>query len=490
MSANPETFDPEKARVHAPTGRRTMQINRLPVMGLILALVAADVLMLALLGAGIIGLSPKITPERLPVHIEGLALSIAGFIVFAAASGLYNPQRAFDVRRTTPLILNTMIVVGFVLFAAFYIGQVPLTFSRLAFLVLFFGGMAALVTVRIILAAIIAYMLAGGYAAERLLLVAFRDDFTRFKSAVAVGTANRMQVTSVLRPDDPHAEDYLRGHIKALDVEAIVFLTRPGDNIENNALFIAAQRSPLSCYVALPHADFPGEILKAMDEGSHILLQTSREAISGWGAIQKRALDVTVSLFGLILTSPLLLVAMIAIRLESRGPVIFRQTRYGYNNQPFTILKLRSMRAAPANESGVIQTGDNDPRVTRVGRIIRRLKIDELPQLVNVLKGDMSLVGPRAHATKTDLQGLSLEAHETRYLTRHNVRPGLTSWAIVNGCTGAMDSVEKLRETVDYDLHYIRHWSVWLDLTILAMTLVMLVAERSVFSGLRRKRGS
>lgn len=468
---------------------RPSLVRRLPVMGLLLALIAADLLMFALLGLGVIGLSPKITPERLPVHIDGLILSVTGFIIFAAASGLYNPQRAFEVRRTTPLIVNTMIVVGFILFAAFYIGQVPLTFSRLAFLVLFFGGITALVTARIILAAIIAYMLAGGYASERLLLVAFRDDFSRFMGAVAVGSANRMQVTSVLRPDDPHAEEYLRGHIKALDVESIVFLTRPGEDIETNCLFVAAQRSPLSCYIALPHGDFPGEILKALDEGSHILLQTSREAISGWGALQKRALDILASFMGLLLSSPLLLVTMLAIKLESRGPTIFRQTRYGYNNKPFTIYKLRSMRSEPTQGNVETQTGNNDPRVTRVGRLIRRLKIDELPQLFNVLKGDMSLVGPRAHATRTDLEGLRLEDHETRYLTRHNVRPGLTSWAIVNGCTGAMDTVEKLRETVDYDLHYIRHWSVWFDLTILAMTMVMLVAERSIFSRLRRKRG-
>ncbi len=481
---------PASAAISAlPSRAGAKPIRRLPVMGLVLALVLSDLVVFAVLGAGVIALSPKITPERLPVHLDGLILSIAGFIVFAAASGLYNTQRAFDVRRATPLIINTMIVVGFVLFAAFYIGQVPLTFSRLAFLVLFFGGIVALVTVRIIMSAMIAYMLAGGHAVERLLVVSFREDAARFTSAIAVGSANRMQVTSLLRPDEPHAEDYLRGHIKALDVEAIVFLARPGDRIDGHPLFSLAQRSPLSCYIAMPHSDFPGEVLRALDEGSHILLQTSREAISGWGALQKRVLDVVAATFGLLLSSPVLLLAMLAIRLESRGPAIFRQTRYGYNNRAFTILKLRSMRAEAA-AGAVVQAGHDDPRVTRVGRLIRRLKIDELPQLVNVLKGDMSLVGPRAHATKTNLEGLSLETHETRYLTRHNVRPGLTSWAIVNGCTGAMDSVEKLRETVDYDLHYIRHWSVWLDLTIIAMTLVMLVAERSIFKRLRRNPGA
>ncbi len=461
-------------------------LRRLPVMRLVAMLAMADVLALSLIGAVSVLISPKITPERFSPHVEGLALAIAGYIIFAAIVGLYNPQRALDVRRTAPLIFNTMIAVGFVLFASFYIGATPFTFSRLAFLFLFFGGFAFLVGLRIILAAVIAYMQAGGYAGERLLVVAYRDGADRFADAIAIGTANRMQVAFVIGRNDPDAEETLHRHIQALDIEAIVLLTRPGDDIETDRLFTLAQQSPLSVYVALPHNDFPGEVLQAIDQGSHILLQTSREAIFGWGAVQKRLLDVALSCFGLFLTAPILLIAMIAIKLESHGPVIFRQTRYGYNNRPFTIFKLRSMLAMPSNDGSVIQTGDNDPRVTRVGRIIRRLKIDELPQLVNVLKGDMSLVGPRAHATETDLEGLSLDAHEERYLTRHNVKPGLTSWAIVNGCTGAMDSVEKLRETVDYDLHYIRHWTIFLDLTILVMTAVSLFTGRSIRGKKRR----
>lgn len=461
-------------------------LRRLPVMRLVAMLAFADVLALTLIGAITIELSPKITADRISVHLEGLALAISGYIVFAAIVGLYNPLRALDVRRTTPLLFNTMIAVGFVLFASFYLGATPFTFSRLAFLVLFFGGFAVLVSLRITLTAAIAYMQAGRYAGERLLLVSYRDGAERFADAIAIGSANRMQVAAVVSANDPDAREGLRSHIQALDVESIVFLTRPGDDIESDPLFVAAQQSPLSVYVALPHSDFPGEVLNATDEGSHVLLQTSREAISGWGAVQKRVLDVVASLFGLFLTSPILLIAMIAIKLESRGPVIFRQTRYGYNNRPFTILKLRTMKVASQSGGSIAQTEENDPRITSVGHILRRLKIDELPQLVNVLAGEMSLVGPRAHATKTDLQGLSLEAHEARYLTRHNVRPGLTSWAIVNGCTGAMDSVEKLRETIDYDLHYIRNWTIFLDLTVLVMTAVSLFTGRSIRGRKRR----
>jgi exopolysaccharide biosynthesis polyprenyl glycosylphosphotransferase len=178
----------------------------------------------------------------------------------------------------------------------------------------------------------------------------------------------------------------------------------------------------------------------------------------------KRAADIAMSLVVLVLTSPLLLLAALAIRLESRGPVIFRQTRIGRHRQPFTLYKLRTMRIG--SERDVVCTTERDPRITRVGRLLRLTRIDELPQLVNVFVGDMSLIGPRAEWDKL------VERYEQQipyYHFRHLVRPGITGWAQVNYRYGVNveDTVEKLM----YDLYYIRNFSLRLDAAVVLKTI-------------------
>jgi Undecaprenyl-phosphate glucose phosphotransferase len=181
----------------------------------------------------------------------------------------------------------------------------------------------------------------------------------------------------------------------------------------------------------------------------------------------KRAFDVTTAIAALILLSPLFIIVSLAIKLVSRGPVLFRQARHGYNNEPIRVLKFRSMT--------VMEDGDNftpvtrhDPRVTRLGRFLRRTNIDELPQLFNVLVGDMSIVGPRPHATAQNEVFAELISSFSR---RHNVRPGITGWAQVNGYRGDTDTLEKMQRRVEHDLYYIDNWSLLFDLRIILLTL-------------------
>ncbi|MBR1282172.1 undecaprenyl-phosphate glucose phosphotransferase [Bradyrhizobium sp. AUGA SZCCT0177] len=180
----------------------------------------------------------------------------------------------------------------------------------------------------------------------------------------------------------------------------------------------------------------------------------------------KRAFDVVAAIAGLIIISPLFVIVAVAIKLDSPGPVFFRQTRHGYNNEPIRVLKFRSMT--------VMEEGDNfkpvtrhDPRVTRLGRLMRHTNVDELPQLFNVLIGDMSLVGPRPHATAQNEVFAELISSFSR---RHNVKPGITGWAQVNGYRGETDTLEKMQRRVEHDLYYIDNWSPLLDLKILVMT--------------------
>jgi exopolysaccharide biosynthesis polyprenyl glycosylphosphotransferase len=196
-------------------------------------------------------------------------------------------------------------------------------------------------------------------------------------------------------------------------------------------------------------------------------LQLTRVPLSSLEVLQKRVLDIVASAAGLIVLSPLMLVAAILIRLESPGPIFFRQRRYGFNQEPFRIIKFRTMTTLDDGDV-VPQATANDRRITRVGRWLRRWNIDELPRLINVLKGDMSLVGPRPHALSHNRE---YERKISLYARRHNVRPGITGWAQVNGFRGETATDEKMRQRVDYDLYYIDNWSVWLDLRILLLTM-------------------
>jgi Undecaprenyl-phosphate glucose phosphotransferase len=180
----------------------------------------------------------------------------------------------------------------------------------------------------------------------------------------------------------------------------------------------------------------------------------------------KRSFDIVVAAAVGVFLLPLLLIVMALIKLDTPGPVLFRQTRHGYNNKPIDVLKFRTMMVN--DEKEFRQTTRDDPRVTRIGRILRRTNIDELPQLLNVIRGDMSIVGPRPHAVSHNQM---YDGQIARMSRRHNVKPGITGWAQVNGLRGETDTFEKMRARVEHDLYYIDNWSFAFDIKILLMTI-------------------
>jgi Undecaprenyl-phosphate glucose phosphotransferase len=206
----------------------------------------------------------------------------------------------------------------------------------------------------------------------------------------------------------------------------------------------------------------------SVDLSGVLTLQVSKPPLSLADLVVKRALDIFVATTALIALSPLLLTTAIAIKLDSRGNILFRQKRHGYNNKVIEIFKFRTMTAVESNGLTFAPTTPNDARVTAVGRILRRTNIDELPQLFNVLLGDMSIVGPRPHAT---VHNQMFEDQILPFARRHNVKPGITGWAQVNGYRGAADTIDKMRRRVEYDLYYIDNWSFFFDLKIIMMTL-------------------
>ena len=205
------------------------------------------------------------------------------------------------------------------------------------------------------------------------------------------------------------------------------------------------------------------------DIGDTVAIELQRAALSPTEQAVKRAMDIVLSLLGLIILSPILLAVAVAIRLDSPGPALFRQTRHGFNGRPFRIFKFRTMTVME-NGDVVEQAKKSDKRVTRVGWWLRRYSVDELPQLLNVFFGDMSLVGPRPHASAHDRHFTSVIE---KYAFRHHVKSGVTGWAQVHGARGETDTLDKMQRRVELDIWYINNWSIWLDISVMVRTVLV-----------------
>jgi putative colanic acid biosynthesis UDP-glucose lipid carrier transferase len=192
---------------------------------------------------------------------------------------------------------------------------------------------------------------------------------------------------------------------------------------------------------------------------------------TGMSAVIKRLSDVVMSSAILLMIWPLLLAVAIAVKVSSKGPVFFKQRRYGMNGESVLVYKFRSMTVMEDGDN-VVQATRNDQRLTPIGNFLRKTSLDELPQFINVLEGKMSIVGPRPHANAHNEQYRKLIKG---YMVRHKVRPGITGWAQVNGYRGETDTLDKMISRIDYDLDYLRNWSIWLDLKIVIKTALMVV---------------
>ncbi|MCK8781545.1 undecaprenyl-phosphate glucose phosphotransferase [Rhizobium sp. NTR19] len=197
--------------------------------------------------------------------------------------------------------------------------------------------------------------------------------------------------------------------------------------------------------------------------------------IRDWDSVAKRLFDIVFSLGAIAVLWPIMLAAAIAVKMTSKGPIIFRQKRHGFNNEIIEVLKFRSMYTEMSDQTAVKAVTKGDPRVTPVGRFLRKSSIDELPQLFNVLRGELSLVGPRPHAVSAQTGERKYVDVVESYFARHRVKPGVTGWAQINGLRGELDSDEKIRARTAYDLDYIENWSLLFDLKIFFLTPIRLL---------------
>jgi Undecaprenyl-phosphate glucose phosphotransferase len=344
--------------------------------------------------------------------------------------------------------------------------------SRGAVAVLYLVGFLSLGGMRVLIAGMVASgRKSGALALRRLVLIGLEDELKTFIQRYDLALSGMEIVSSLVVREN---EEFLRDDLAL--AAATVRILRPDD------VFIAAPWAKTglieACVDALqvtPAAIHigPEEIFDRFGDlevgklGPIASLNITRRPLTALQLIEKRLFDIAAASLALLLLAPLFAVVALLIKLDSSGPVFFLQRRYGFNQEPFRIFKFRTMRTM---EDGAIvkQATRNDPRVTRIGGVLRRYSIDELPQLFNVLIGNMSLIGPRPHALAHDRL---YEQRIARYARRHNVKPGITGWAQVRGFRGEIATDEAMRGRVEHDLYYIDNWSFWLDLKIVLLTV-------------------
>jgi Undecaprenyl-phosphate glucose phosphotransferase len=408
--------------------------------------------------------------------VLGTSLVIGGLIaanVFPLFR-VYEPRRLAQLNHQIPRVLAAWLVSLGVLLVVLYAFRVGQELSRLWVGYWLLCGWGALITSRLLLKAALdrpELRHLGHRAAvvgEAGAVDACLEHLGSEPAALGVVLVMRLEPG---RPIPAGELDRLEERLTAREVDQVVLASADVAGVIEPALRRLRQVAVEVAWA--PQASCPGvPMLGFTALGDQPLVRVLERPIDGWHYLIKEALDRSVALLALAFLAPLLLLVAVAVRLDSPGPALYRQTRRGLNREPIDVYKFRTMYAHLCDRpdaAHVRQAVTGDPRITRLGRFLRKTSVDELPQLINVLRGEMSLVGPRPHAVAHDTHYARLVGD---YLGRHRVKPGVTGWAQVNGLRGETDTLEKMRARVEHDLYYVDNWSLLLDLQILLRTFL------------------
>ncbi|KQT03011.1 MULTISPECIES: undecaprenyl-phosphate glucose phosphotransferase [unclassified Bradyrhizobium] len=418
----------------------------------------------------------------------GLGL-VAGLAHVLAAHflGLYRVNHLLDDERDAGRVLAGWCIAALVLPVMLFLFKSGDEVSRgsvICFVTLAAGGLVC--SRWLARRSLRAALLSGTIRGRRVVVIGTPAELAQFGRADLLA---RFGLQEIERVTLPHADDLLPGSGAKQRGEALMARIRQ----------LAAEEIVLALPWSAPHAvaallehlraiPLPVRLLPDCAVSTVLRHQTSMPQrlymvevqpapLSALDRLSKRLLDIVVAATSLVVLILPLAIAAIAIKLESRGPVIFRQRRHGFNGKPFVIYKLRSM-SVQEDGGAVVQATKRDPRVTRVGRMLRQTSIDELPQLINVLQGHMSIVGPRPHALVHDYEYGRMIAN---YAFRHHVKPGITGWAQVNGYRGGTPQLDLMKQRIELDLWYIDNWSLTLDIHIMFRTAFELVRPRNAY---------
>lgn len=420
------------------------------------------------------------------VVAAGLMISIL-FPALQGVQGGYSLRRYLKTGTSLKLATFSWCSVFFIAAWAAFLMKITSDFSRLSFTLSFTAGLPAILAVRLLLIR----MMTDALERQRLVLrraflistnaldpdAVVRDSLKQGVRMTGVRIVDLEEDEDAFEASCLEAVDDVKAKLHGSQLDE-VYLLLPWQN-KRCLKTLRDALSPVPLRVFLLSDRDVAEMLGLREPtfGPLLAFEIQRSPLSAPELLLKRTLDLIVASAALLVLLPLLALVACAMWLESGRPIIFRQRRKGFGGRPFTIYKLRTMKVVEDGEV-IVQATRNDPRVTRLGAILRRTSVDELPQLWNVIKGDMSIVGPRPHATAHDTYYDKLVSD---YAYRHHVKPGLTGWAQVNGLRGETRDVEAMAERIRHDRWYIDNWSIWLDLMVIFRTAALVLFQKQAY---------
>ncbi|MBU1333795.1 MAG: undecaprenyl-phosphate glucose phosphotransferase [Alphaproteobacteria bacterium] len=475
-----------EAIIAAPVERR--------VSGAVVAGVAqvVEATLLAALGYGIYEFYVELGQHAFYIPVILASCLLANVLFNAGRTHRISAYRT--VFSQTGRVLIGWTVVMTVLTVGIFFFKAADLFSRVWLASWYVSGAVLLVAYRLGLRALVMRWTAQGRLRRRTVIVGGGKDAESLIEQIRSGASNDIALLGLFDDRiDARSPDNVAGYPKLGKVaDLIEFARRTPVDLVIVSMPLSAEKRVLHMLTQL--WVLPVDIrlsahmstLKFTDKaysyvGDIAVFDMADRPISDWNLVFKWVFDKLVAITALILLSPIMVATAIAIKLESRGPIFFMQSRHGFNNELIKIYKFRSMRTDMADQSAAKLVTKGDPRVTKVGRFIRKTSIDELPQLFNVLKGELSIVGPRPHALQAKAANqLYYEAVEG-YFARHRVKPGMTGWAQINGWRGETDTIDKIMQRVNHDLYYIENWSILFDAYILVMTPLRLFNSENAY---------
>ena len=408
---------------------------------------------------------------------------------------LYRYETATHPLHYLPTVVIALVISFLFLLAAAFSIKLSDTFSRLWLGYFAVASGVTIVLLRVSLSIALQRILRVGGSKRSLAVIGSGEQCRRLLALLAQGGERPVRIQGVFVDDLPSVTRLVAGQALTLPpengIEHLVSQARLGliDDVaialpwqeDDRIMAVVArlQELPVNVYLV---SDLVGFRTQFRSPPSHFgdlpIQQVVGKPMSGWDGALKKAEDFILAPIILVIVSPLLALIALAVKFDTPGPILFRQKRMGFNNEVFDVYKFRSMQHTEVSADKTQQTTPDDLRVTRVGRILRRWSLDELPQIFNVLNGTMSLVGPRPHALDHNEE---FAERAKGYFARHRVKPGITGLAQVNGFRGATDTTEKLEGRVRNDIYYAENWSLSLDLHILARTLVICLTGKNAY---------
>jgi putative colanic acid biosynthesis UDP-glucose lipid carrier transferase len=404
-----------------------------------------------------------IDPAQTDLYQYLSAISAALFLLVAEFHSVYRSARLESYLQIARRIIGSWLIVVFLLITLAFLTKSSSAFSRVIITSWLIITPALLITERLIIYLSLRFLRTQGVNVRTYIIFGSVENGLLLQQKIKQTPWTGLTHASTTENCDELVKRINEKHID------YVFITNAENNPEITRKVIAGLSDSTASVYIVPQIF----LYNAFDAGWVTLGNTPMITVNDhpfYGSywLLKKLEDLILGCLIFLLTLPLMTLIAIAIKISSKGPILFKQRRYGLNGEVIQVLKFRTMQTMDDGEV-IVQASKDDPRITRLGRILRKTSLDELPQFWNVLQGTMSIVGPRPHAIAHNEEYRQLIEG---YMLRHKVKPGITGWAQVNGLRGETETLDKMKSRIDYDLYYINHWSIWFDLKIIFMTII------------------